>query len=58
MNMKRPDLSLLSLCLLMLLTFTGCDIVLGIFEAGLWVGIILVILVVALVVWLIRKFLS
>lgn len=34
---------------------SGCDVITGIFEAGLWTGIILVILVIALVVWLINR---
>lgn len=54
--MKSLGLSQLFMFLLMLLTVTGCDVVVGIFEAGMWVGIILVILIVFLVIWLIRKF--
>lgn len=56
--MKSPNLSYLFILVLMLFTFTGCDVVLDIFEAGMWVGIILVVLVIALVVWLIKKFLG
>jgi hypothetical protein len=33
----------------------GCAIVEGVFKAGLWVGAILVLLVVAVVVWILRK---
>lgn len=40
------------------LLFTGCDAILGIFEAGFWVGIILVIVVIVLIIWLVRKFFS
>lgn len=54
--MKSLGLPQLFMFLLMLLTVTGCDVVVGIFEAGMWVGIILVILIVFLVIWLIRKF--
>ena len=35
---------------------TGMDVIGDIFEAGLWVGVILVVLVIVLVIWLIRKF--
>lgn len=54
--MKSLGLSQVFMFLVMLITFTGCDVVVGIFEAGMWVGIILVILIVFLVIWLIRKF--
>lgn len=37
------------------LTFTGCEIVGDIFQAGMWVGVIVVAIVVSLVVWLINK---
>ena len=33
----------------------GCELVGDIFEAGVWMGVILVILVVGLVVWLFSK---
>jgi hypothetical protein len=35
--------------------FTGCSVIGDIFEMGIWVGIILVILVVVLVIWIIKK---
>ncbi len=56
--MKRLGLPQVFIFLIMLVTFTGCDVIMDIFEAGIWVGIILVILVVFLVIWLIRKFMS
>lgn len=47
----------LSLFLFVILAFslTGCDAIVGIFEAGFWTGIILVILVVLLIVYLVRR---
>jgi Ca2+/Na+ antiporter len=33
----------------------GCELVGDIFQAGVWVGVILVILVVGLVVWLFSR---
>lgn len=56
--MKHLNLSQLFIFLFIILTLTGCDIALGIFEAGVWVGIIIVILVIALIIWLIKKFLT
>jgi uncharacterized membrane protein YkvI len=33
----------------------GCELVGDIFEAGVWVGVILVVLIVGLVVWLFAR---
>ncbi|HET7897743.1 MAG TPA: phosphatidate cytidylyltransferase [Flavisolibacter sp.] len=41
--------------LLAAMSLTSCEVVGGIFKAGVWVGIIIVILVVALILWLIRR---
>lgn len=40
---------------LVLLTFTGCDLLEGIFTFGVGVGVLLVILIIALIWWLIVK---
>lgn len=39
----------------LLTTLTGCELVAGIFEAGFWVGIIVVVLLVLIVVWLVNR---
>lgn len=44
--------------LLVALTLTGCELAAGIFEAGIWVGIIIVVLAIFLIIWLIRKLLG
>ncbi|MET3112323.1 cytosine/uracil/thiamine/allantoin permease [Pedobacter sp. CG_S7] len=36
-------------------TLTSCAAIEGIFKAGLWTGIILVVLVLALIIWVISK---
>jgi hypothetical protein len=41
--------------LLLAVSVTSCRVVGGIFKAGMWVGIIGVVLVVALVFWIFRK---
>ncbi|MEX0649135.1 MAG: hypothetical protein WEA56_13690 [Balneolaceae bacterium] len=45
----------LILFILIVLTFQGCEIIADIFRAGVWVGVIAIILVIALVIYLIRK---
>jgi cytosine/uracil/thiamine/allantoin permease len=36
-------------------TLMGCELVEGIFKAGVWTGVIVVVLVLALIIWLISK---
>lgn len=48
--------SFYAMLLLLVTTFSSCDLVYGIFKAGLWVGIIIVILVIAVIFWLISRF--
>lgn len=36
-------------------TLTSCEMIGGIFKAGFWTAIILVVLVVALILWLVNK---
>jgi hypothetical protein len=37
------------------LMLTGCEVVGGIFKAGVWVGVVLVVLVIAIIVWLFSR---
>lgn len=46
----------LGLFTMMLGLLTGCELVGDIFEAGMWVGIIIVVAVIALVIWIISRF--
>lgn len=46
----------LSLFAVVLTMFTGCELAGDIFEAGMTVGIIIVIAVIVLIIWLINKF--
>ncbi len=47
----------LFISLLMFITalFTSCEAVGDVFKAGIWMGIIIVVLVVGLIFWLINK---
>jgi hypothetical protein len=46
---------LLTLIVLSALTFGGCEVIGGIFKAGVWVGVIAVVLVVAIIGFLATK---
>lgn len=37
------------------MTLSSCEVVGGIFKAGVWVGILLVVLVVGLILWLVGR---
>ncbi len=51
-RMKSYQILLVSL---FLLVFTSCEVVGGIFQAGMWVGVLAVVVVIALIIWLIRR---
>ena len=49
---KLSALSLLSMSLILL---SSCQAIGDIFKAGVWVGIIVVVVIIALVLWIIGK---
>lgn len=54
--MKKPVLfQLLLLIPLLMMTLTGCELIGDIFQAGMAVGIILVVLVIGIIIWILRK---
>lgn len=53
-NMKTFQL-LTVLLVLMTTVLTGCEVIGDIFQAGVWVGVLLVVGVVVFVLWLIGK---
>lgn len=55
--MKNNTQLLLNLVIAFLLTFvmSSCDVIGGIFEAGMWTGLIGLVLVIILVFWIFNK---
>lgn len=45
----------LALLALLTTTLTSCELIGGIFKAGMWSGIIIVVIVLALIIWLVTK---
>ena len=41
---------------MLLATLTSCEAIEGIFKAGVWVGVIIVVGVIGLIIWLISRF--
>lgn len=52
-NMKKYNGILLAF--LLVITMSSCAAIGGIFKAGIWVGIIIVVVVVAIILWLVGK---
>lgn len=46
---------LLLLLISTLLFLPGCDLIAGIFKAGFWTAIILIVVVIALIIWAISS---
>ena len=40
---------------LLMTTLSSCSLIEGIFKAGVWSGVIIVVVVLALIIWLISK---
>jgi hypothetical protein len=41
--------------LVMVTSLSSCELIGGIFKAGVWVGVLAVVLVVALLIWIISR---
>jgi len=55
-NALMKQFSYLWLCVLaMAVTLSSCEVVGGIFKAGFWSAIIIVVVVVALILWLVGR---
>jgi hypothetical protein len=53
--MKKISVFSLAAMLMMVLSLSSCELVGDIFKAGMWVGIIVVVAIIALIIFLIRK---
>jgi hypothetical protein len=53
--MKKTNGILLACLLAVITTMSSCQIIAGIFKAGVWVGVLLVVLVVGIIFWIIGK---
>ena len=45
----------LALVALVMTTLSSCQLIEGIFKAGVWSGIIVVVVVLALIIWVVSK---
>lgn len=47
--------SMLALLIFMSVIFTSCEAIAGIFKAGMWVGILLVVIIIGIILWIVSK---
>lgn len=45
----------LAVIALLATTLSSCELVEGIFKAGVWVGVIVVVVILAILIWIISK---
>ncbi len=55
-NMRVSFLSQISFLLLLLPVLSGCEAIGGVFKAGVWSGVFVVIIFVALLIYLVSRF--
>ena len=53
--MKRNNTSFFAFLLVIVTTLSSCEVIGEIFKAGVWVGIIVVVLIVGIILWVIGK---
>ncbi len=52
---SKKNLSLLTLLVILAVSSAGCEVVGGIFKAGMWVGVISVALILVVIFWIMGK---
>jgi hypothetical protein len=53
--MKNLNSLLLFLCLIFSFGISSCAVIGGIFKAGVWVGVLIVVAIVALIIFLVTR---
>lgn len=55
MTLTKQNLSLLLLLTIVAVSSSGCEVIGGIFKAGMWVGVIMVAVILLAVFWIVGK---
>jgi len=53
--MKRNNTLFFALLLIMGIALSSCQAIADIFKAGVWVGVIVVVLIIGIILWVIGK---
>lgn len=51
----QKSLSFLITLMVLMVSFSSCEVVGGIFKAGMWTGFLIIVVVVGLIIWLISR---
>jgi len=53
--MKRSQLLLVTALIFLITTMTSCEAIGGIFKAGMWTGVIVIVAIVALILYFVNR---
>lgn len=53
--MSRLQLSLISMLFFVVITMSSCDAITGIFKAGMWTAVIIIVAIVALILYFVNR---
>lgn len=53
--MKKTNLPVLATLMVILFTASSCEVIGGIFKAGFWSAIILIVVIVGIILWLVGR---
>lgn len=51
----QKNFPLLLTLLALMVSFSSCEVVGGIFKAGVWTGFIVIVVIVAIIIWLVSR---
>ena len=54
--MQKSNYLALTLLLMITVSMSSCEVIGGIFEAGIWTVLIVVVIVIAIILWLVSRF--
>jgi len=52
----KNSIYLFLLSLLFLFSLNSCEVIGGIFKAGVWVGILVVVVIIVIIIWIFSRF--
>ncbi|WP_165929552.1 MULTISPECIES: hypothetical protein [Chitinophagaceae] len=51
----KNGFSLITAMLVLMVTLSSCEVIGGIFKAGFWTAIVLIVLVIVIIVWILNR---
>ena len=53
--LQSKNISVIIIAFFLPITLSSCEAIAGIFKAGIWTGVIVIVVVVALILWLVGR---